>query len=108
MLLSLVDRAGDGIASALAAAGIAAGDVDFYASHQCMAWFSPVTAEHAGLVNSKWLVTFPMFGNLSNVNVPLILAIGEREHMFRDGSIVVAFSGGIGETWSGLVLRWGR
>ena len=108
MVLSLVDRARDTMVSTLAAAGLVPADVDFYASHQGMAWLAEVTAKHAGLTNAKTVVTFPSFGNLNSANIPLILSIAEREGLVRDGSIVLTFGGGVGETWSSLCLRWGR
>lgn len=108
MLMTLVDRAGDTISQVLAAAGLSTADVDFYAAHQGMPWLTRETATHCGLAHAKTIATFAAFGNLSSVNVPLILALGEREHLIREGSIVVTFSGGIGETWSSLVLRWGQ
>jgi 3-oxoacyl-[acyl-carrier-protein] synthase-3 len=108
MLLSLVDRAGDAIAESMSRASVAAAEVDFYASHQGTAWLPRVTAQHAGLGHAKTIATFPSFGNLNSANIPLILAIAEREGMIRDGSVVVTFAGGLGETWSSLCLRWGR
>jgi 3-oxoacyl-[acyl-carrier-protein] synthase-3 len=108
MLLSLVDRAGDAIAQTLKDAGLAPRDVDFYAAHQGTAWLADVTREHAGLERAKTLVTFPSCGNMNSANVPYILALAEREGLIRDGSIVVTFGGGLGETWSSLAFRWGR
>jgi 3-oxoacyl-[acyl-carrier-protein] synthase-3 len=108
MLLNLVDRAGEAITGALSAAHLAPRDVDFYAAHQGTAWLTRATAAEAGIEHAKTVVTFPQFGNLSSANIPLILAIAEREGMVRDGSVVVAFSGGTGETWSSVCLRWGR
>lgn len=108
MLMSLVDRAGDAISTVLEAAGIQEREVGFYASHQGTAWFTRATAAEAGLEHAQTIITFPSFGNLNSANVPLVLAIGEREGMIRDGTIVVTFAGGVGETWSSLCLRWGR
>ncbi|APR82468.1 3-oxoacyl-[acyl-carrier-protein] synthase, KASIII [Minicystis rosea] len=108
MLLTLVDRARDSISGSLADAGITAGEVDFYASHQGAAWLPRVSAEHAGLGAAKTLATFPRFGNMNSVNVPFVLATAEREGRIRDGSLVVTFGGGLGEAWSSLCLRWGR
>ncbi len=108
MLMTLVDRAGTTIGEALAAAELQAKDVDFYAAHQGMPWLTRETAAFAGLQHARTIATFARYGNLSSVNVPLILALGERENLIRDGSIVVTFTGGIGETWSSLVLRWGQ
>lgn len=108
MLLTLLDRAEEAIGTALSGAGIAASNVDFYASHQGAAFYTRATAAHAGLEKAKTLSTFPMFGNVNSVAIPLILAMAEREGMIRDGSTVVTFAGGAGETWSSLCLRWGR
>jgi 3-oxoacyl-[acyl-carrier-protein] synthase III len=106
MLVTLADRAAEAIHAALAEAGIPASAVDFYASHQGTAWFTQLTARHAGIEHAKTLVTFPTLGNMNSVNVPYILARAEAEGLIREGSIVVTFNGWLGETWSALVLRW--
>lgn len=108
MLMGMVDRGGAAVTDALARANIAKSAVDFYATHQSTAWLTRASAKRAGLYHVKTIVTFPAFGNMSSVNLPFILAMGEREGLVRDGSVVTTFSGGTGETWSSLVLRWGR
>jgi 3-oxoacyl-[acyl-carrier-protein] synthase-3 len=108
MLFGLADRAAGAIATSLAEAGAIATDVGFYASHQGTAWLTELTAECAGLSHAKTIVTFPTFGNLNSANIPFILAMAEREGMVTDGTIAATFSGGVGETWSSLCLRWGR
>jgi 3-oxoacyl-[acyl-carrier-protein] synthase-3 len=108
MLFGMVDRGGAAIAAALARSNLGSGAVDFYASHQSTPWLARETKAEAGLDRARTLVTFPMLGNMNSVNVPYILARGEREGLIRDGSVVATFSGGLGETWSGLVFRWGR
>ena len=108
MLLNLVDRSREAIGTVLSSAGIARDQVDFYASHQGTAWFTRATAAEAGLGHARTIATFPVFGNLNSANVPLILAMAEREGLLPDGSVVVTFAGGVGETWSSLCLRWGR
>lgn len=108
MLMGMVDRGGVAVTEALAKAAVPKSDVDFYATHQSTIWLTPASAKRAGVDHAKTIVTFPMFANMSSVNVPLILAMAEREGMIRDGSIVATFAGGTGETWSSLVMRWGR
>jgi 3-oxoacyl-[acyl-carrier-protein] synthase-3 len=108
MLLNLVDRAGASIAKTLQVAGIHPEDVKFYASHQGTVWFTAATAAQAGLERAKTVVTFPSFGNIASASIPLVLAIGEREGMIRDGTIVVTFAGGAGEVWSSMCFRWGK
>lgn len=108
MLMGMVDRGGAAVTEALAKANIAKTNVDFYATHQSTAWLTRASAKRAGLDAVNTIVTFPAFANMSSVNIPFILATAEKEGLVRDGSVVTTFSGGTGETWSSLVLRWGR
>lgn len=108
MLFGMVDRGGAAIKEALTRASIDTSQVGFYASHQSTPWLTRETAAEADLSHVKTIVTFPHLANMNSVNVPFILAAGEREGMLGDGTIVVTFSGGLGETWSSMVLRWGR
>lgn len=108
MLMGMVDRGGAAVTEALAKASVTTADVDFYATHQSTVWLTQASAKRAGLDHVKTIVTFPMFANMSSVNVPFILAMAEREGIVRDGSLIATFTGGTGETWSSLVLRWGR
>jgi 3-oxoacyl-[acyl-carrier-protein] synthase-3 len=108
MIRTLVERAGETITEALHKASVARESVDFYASHQGTVWFAKATAAQAGLDVAKTLNTFPSLANMNSVNTPYVLAMGVRNGMVRDGSIVVTFSGGLGETWSSIVMRWGR
>lgn len=108
MLMGMVDRGGKAIRDALARAGETPEAVDYYASHQSTPWLTDETAAEAGLSHARTLVTFPRLGNMNSVNVPYILAEGVRTGALRDGDLAVTFSGGLGETWSSLVFRWGR
>lgn len=108
MLLGIVDHAADAVARALAAAQLSADDVDFYASHQGTPWLTEVTQRAAGLTRARTRVTFPDLANMSSVNVPMILALAEQDGALVDGDVVATFTGGTGETWSSLILRWGR
>ena len=108
MLFGMVDRGGQAIAEAMAQANVTRDQVDFYASHQSTPWLTRESAAEAGLSHVKTIVTFPYCANMNSVNVPFILAMADKERMISDGSTVVTFSGGLGETWSSMVLRWGR
>lgn len=108
MIRTLIERAGSTVTDALAKAEVDRQRVDFYAPHQCTAWFAHATCAYAGLDRAQTLNTFPSFANMNSVNVPFVLAMGAREGMIRDDSIVTTFSGGLGETWSSIVMRWGR
>ena len=106
VVLNVADRGRDSVSSALARAGQAHRDVDFYASHQAMAWFRRITQEHIGLADARSADTFPWAGNLSGANIPLVLASAERDGLLRPGDLVATFSGGSGITWSAMILRW--
>ncbi len=108
MLLGMVDRGRGAIEAALRCADMEPAEVDFYASHQSTPWLTRATKAIAGLDRASTIVTFPHLGNMNSVNVPYILARADREGLLHDGSVVATFSGGLGETWSSLVMRWGR
>lgn len=92
---------------AIAKAGLTEADVDFYACHQGFAWLRRVTQKLAGLEQARSLDTFSWAGNLAGANVPLVMAMAERDGLLREGDVVATMSGGSGVTLSSLVLRWG-
>lgn len=108
MLFGMIDRGCEAIDEALTRAEVRKSDVDFFACHQSTPWLARDLKKTAGLDRAQTMITFPTLGHMNSVNVPYILAQAVREGMIKDGSTVVTFSGGLGETWSSLVLRWGR
>lgn len=107
MLLSVADRGKQVVGEALAEAGCDAEHVRFYASHQGTRWFRKVTQEHIGLVNARYVDTFPWTGSLGAANIPMVLGTAEREGLLKAGDLVATYAGGSGVTWSSVVLRWG-
>ena len=67
-----------------------------------------VAQECAGLRRARFVDTYATAGTLSAANVPLVLEVARREGSLQDGDVVATFSGGSGETYSSLILRWGR
>jgi len=107
VILGAVDRCKEVVTDALAQAGYQPSDVDFYAGHQGGPWLRPVTQEFTGMTNACYVDTFTQFGNLGAANIPLILALAEREHLLSDGDLVATFTAGGGQTYAGVALRWG-
>jgi len=107
MVLAIADHARQSISDLLAAAHVGADEVAFYAAHQPGPWFRPVTQESAGLTRARTLDTFAWAGTLSAANVPLVLHTAAGEGVLRDGDLTVLYSGGAGDTWSSVLLRWG-
>jgi 3-oxoacyl-[acyl-carrier-protein] synthase-3 len=108
MLLRTADLARQSIHEALAASGHRPEDVDFYATHQSTAWFRETTQQYAGLSRARSHDTFAWTGSLGASNIPIMMALAEREGQLHEGHLVAMHTGGSGITWSGMVLRYGR
>jgi 3-oxoacyl-[acyl-carrier-protein] synthase III len=107
IILGSVDRAKDVIEDVLTQAGLTPEDVDFYACHQGVPWLRQVTQDFVGMTRARWVDTYTTFASLSAANIPLLMSIASREGTLRDGDRVTVFSGGTGETYAGVLLRWG-
>jgi 3-oxoacyl-[acyl-carrier-protein] synthase-3 len=108
MLLKVADMGAEVVNEALGRAGVSREQVGFYASHQATSWFRKATQAFIGLPNAKSCDTFAWTGSLGPANIPLVLAMGEREGLLRTDDVVAMYTGGSGITWSSLILRWGR
>lgn len=108
MVVRMADRAKAFVGESLEKANLKHSDVSFYASHQGFKWLLPVSQATAGLEHAKTVEHFPYTGTVSSVNLPLQLAVAEKEGLLRPGDVVAGFSGGTGMTWSGMTMRWGR
>jgi 3-oxoacyl-[acyl-carrier-protein] synthase-3 len=108
MIQSIADETETLVSRALAEAGVGRDEVAFFAAHQGTAWLGAAVQSHLGLGHAARVDTFAWTGSLMGANVPLVMAIGEREGRLRDGDVVVAFSGAPGQTVSTAVARWGR
>jgi 3-oxoacyl-[acyl-carrier-protein] synthase-3 len=107
MFVRLAQRAGQVVGEALDSAGLSPDDVRFFASHQGLKWLRPLAQEAARLKNARFVDHFPFTGTVSAVNLPLQLAIAEKDGLVAPGDLVACFQGGTGMTWSGMALRWG-
>jgi len=108
LLLAVVDRSRVVVGRAFEEAGVALSDVDFYASHQGTPWLRRVTQQLIGIEGARHVDTFPMTASLLGANLPMVLAMAEREGSVRDGNVVAMFAGASGMICTGAALRWGR
>jgi 3-oxoacyl-[acyl-carrier-protein] synthase-3 len=108
MVMSIPDAVKDLIEISLTRAGIGKEQVGFLAAHQATIWFGDVIQDYVGLPNARRINTFAWTTSLSGCNLPLALALGEREGLLHDDDNVVMFSGATGMTVGALVARWGR
>ena len=108
MFLGAADIAQRLVGRALTKAGLDARDVAFYAGHQSTSWFSRVMQEAGGVAHARSVVTFPFLGNMGASNLPMVLEIGRKEGLLRDGDVVAMLSGGSGQNATGSVMRFGK
>ncbi len=108
MLVTVAETGQKIAARALADAGVAAGDIDFFACHQASSWFRAVAQAELGLLRARAVDTFSWAGSLSGANIPLVLATADRDGMLKPGDLILTYAGGTGITYSSLVVRWGR
>jgi 3-oxoacyl-[acyl-carrier-protein] synthase III len=105
MLLKTPDTGAPLVEEALAQAGLAKQDINFWASHQGTAWLSRVMHDHLSL-KAKTLDTYRQTASLSGANVPFILHAALQEGMLQSGDVVALWSAAAGLTMTGMVLRW--
>lgn len=108
MVTRITDRAQQVVGEALKDAKLDPKDVNFYACHQPFKWLRPASQAGIGMDNAKFVDHFHYTGTVSAVNLPLQLAVAEKEGLLKPGDVVACFQGGTGMTWSGMTLRWGR
>jgi 3-oxoacyl-[acyl-carrier-protein] synthase-3 len=107
IFLETADRAVEVVSAALADAGQAPSDVDFFAVHQGTPWLRRVTQEAIGLTRARGLDTFATTGYLFGASIPLVLETAQRQGQLAMDDLVVMHGGGVGSTYGAIVLRWG-
>lgn len=108
VFLETLDRIEDAVTAVLGAAGMAVGDVDFFAPHQGTPWLRRLAQDHVGLGAARSIDTFAHTAYLFAASIPLSLARAEAAGTLRPDDIVLLFGGGTGMTYGATLLRWGR
>lgn len=107
VFLSTADVLKESIDAVLASAGLAPGDIGFFAMHQGTPWLLRVVQDFAGLGHARRVDSFARTGYLFAATVPAALALAERDGLLDDGTLVLATAGGPGITFGSAILRWG-
>lgn len=106
MQLHAADTAKRVIGTALERSGIAPSDVRFVATHQPSVWLTRVVKQYCDLDNAERVETFPWAANAMSSNVPLQLAIAERDGLLSPGDAVAMFTVASGMTAASGIVRW--
>jgi 3-oxoacyl-[acyl-carrier-protein] synthase-3 len=98
----------DSIEGALHEAGLAASDVQFFASHQTFPAYNTICRRAANLEHTRTMDTYRWIGSVMASSIPVNLYTGLKEGLLRDGDVSAIFTTGAGQGWGAAVLRWGR
>ena len=101
MLVRITDRAKQVVTESLADAALTQESVDFYACHQAFRWLREVTQKYTGLTRARAVDHFHWTGTVSAANLPLQLAIGEKERLAQGRRYRCHLPG---RNWNDLVL----
>ncbi len=96
----------DVIDGALADAGVAAQDIDWFVPHQANKRIIDATARKFGWPEEKVVVTVDRHGNTSAASIPLALDVANRDGRLKKGQLVMLEAMGGGLTWGAALLRW--
>jgi 3-oxoacyl-[acyl-carrier-protein] synthase-3 len=106
MHLHAVDVARRVIGTALERSSLAPTAVRFVATHQPTVWLTAILKQLCGLENAARVETFPWAANCMSSNVPLQLALGQREGLLKPGDPVAMFTFASGMTAASGIVRW--
>jgi 3-oxoacyl-[acyl-carrier-protein] synthase-3 len=91
---------------ALAANGMAIGDIDAYVAHQANVRILSHVAKKLGIPDERCIITVDRHANTSAASVPLALDVAVREGRVRPGQTVLLQGVGGGFTWGSVLLRY--
>jgi 3-oxoacyl-[acyl-carrier-protein] synthase-3 len=91
---------------ALAATGLAAGDVDWLVPHQANIRIIEATAKRIGIPMERVVATVDRHANTSAASIPLALDEAARDGRILPGQLVLLAGVGGGFTWGSILLRW--
>ncbi len=106
MAVSLPEMAHRSITNTLQKCGHTSREIGFLASHQPTKWLRRVIQEAIDAPQARSCDTFTWTAGMGPCNIPLCIALGEREGLIRDGDLVVGWGGGSGITHASFALRW--
>ncbi|MDX6622201.1 MAG: 3-oxoacyl-[acyl-carrier-protein] synthase [Solirubrobacterales bacterium] len=102
-----VDRLCSATGEALAAAGVAQGEIDLFVYHQANARILRAVGERIELPLERVVDCIAELGNTSAATVPLALEYARREGRLQPGAKVLLGAFGAGLNWGATVIEWG-
>jgi 3-oxoacyl-[acyl-carrier-protein] synthase III len=101
-----VTRLAEVVDETIAAAGLAAGDIDWLVPHQANLRIIEAMGRRLGLGTDRVVVTIDRHANTSAASVPLALAEAAGDGRLQPGQLVLLEAMGGGLTWGAALVRW--
>jgi len=94
------------VGEALAANGLAAGDIDWLVPHQANTRIIDAVGRRLGLAAERTVVTIERHANTSAASIPLALDEAVADGRIQPGHLVLMEALGGGLTWGASIVRW--
>jgi len=94
------------VLEALAANGLAPGDIDWLVPHQANTRIIDAVGRRLGLAAERTIVTIERHANTSAASIPLALDEAVADGRIRPGHLVLMEALGGGLTWGASIVRW--
>lgn len=93
---------------AIAAAGVALEDIDFFLFNTPTAWFAQLCARTLGIDPERTLNLYPQYANIGPVLTVANLYHAAQEGKIRENDLVLVYGYGAAGAASANVMRWGK
>ncbi len=90
----------------LAGAGLALGDIDWFAFHQANRFMLEHLRKKLGIPDNKMLHFLESTGNTTSSSIPLMLEDAITKGMVKSGQRILLAGFGVGYSWGGCIVRW--
>mgnify|MGYP000848252969 CR=1 FL=1 len=101
-----VQRLAEVVDETLAANSLDKSAITWLVPHQANKRIIDATAEKLGLSSDHVVLTIAKHGNTSAASVPLALAHGVEQGLFKPGDLLLLEAMGAGLTWGAALVRW--
>ena len=101
-----VTRMPEVVGEALAANGLATGDIDLLIPHQANLRIAQMVQKRLGLPDEKVFNNIQRYGNTTAATIPIALAEAVREGRLKRGDLLCLVAFGSGFTWGSALVRW--
>jgi 3-oxoacyl-[acyl-carrier-protein] synthase-3 len=101
-----VRRIGESILEMLRAAGLSAGDIDWFVPHSANLRIVEALCARTGIARERTLTSIETYGNTSTASIPLALAPAIDDGRVKRGDRILMYGFGGGLVYAGTLLRW--